>query len=85
MNTIPNFYRSEKLNHVMTVLLKRAISEVERLPEEQQNVLASIILEEMVDERKWDDAFARSQDKLATLADEALQQLRSGETTPLKF
>jgi hypothetical protein len=85
MNTIPNFYRSEKLNHVMTVLLKRAISEVEKLPEEQQNVLASIILEEMVDERKWDDAFARSQDKLATLADEALQQLRSGETTPLKF
>jgi len=35
------------------------------------------------DERRWDEAFARSQDLLARMAQEALQEYQAGRTTPL--
>ncbi|HET6401874.1 MAG TPA: hypothetical protein VFH95_10795 [Candidatus Kapabacteria bacterium] len=69
----------------MTQLLQTAISEVQKLPEREQNVLAALILEEMIDERKWDAAFSKSQDQLEQLAAEALEELHSGKATPLEF
>jgi hypothetical protein len=35
------------------------------------------------DERRWMAAFQKSQDKLAKLADEALDEFERGETEPL--
>jgi len=35
------------------------------------------------DERRWEEAFARSQDLLARMAQEALQEYHAGRTTPL--
>ena len=67
----------------MTKLLEKAFAEASRLPSTEQDAVAALILEELASERRWAEAFAKSQDKLATLADEALAELDRGETEPL--
>jgi hypothetical protein len=69
----------------MTMLLEKAFSEAQKLEAHEQDVLASIIMDEMLAERKWDDAFARTQSQLEILADEALAELKSGKAKPLQF
>jgi len=64
----------------MTKLLERAISEISKLPEEEQDALASVILEEMVAEKQWTQVFADSQDLLAKMAEEAEKEYQAGET-----
>ena len=39
--------------------------------------------EELVDEQRWDEAFANSQDELERLADEALAEYHQGKTLEL--
>ena len=68
----------------MTELLERAFSKAANLPEEEQDMLAKILLEDLAAEDKWDEALANSPDKLATLADEALTEFEQGETRPLE-
>ena len=53
---------------LMTPLLKKVIDEVYKLRPEEQEAIAAVILEELEDERQWQEAFAESQDKLAQLA-----------------
>jgi len=67
----------------MTQLLERAFAEASRLPESEQDSFASLLLAELDSERRWSQAFASSQDKLETMADEALREFESGETLPL--
>jgi len=67
----------------MTELLKKAFDAVSALPPERQNALAKMILAEIEDEKRWEDAFAASQDKLAALADEAKAEHRAGKTRPM--
>ena len=67
----------------MTELLERALAEVARLSPRDQDAIAAIILEELEDDRRWDEAFARSADVLERLADEALAEFRAGKTKPL--
>jgi len=62
----------------MSQLLDKALSEVHKLPESDQDAIAAIILEELADERKWDEAFARSQDQLGRLADLVRQDIAAG-------
>jgi hypothetical protein len=69
----------------MTELLERAVAEVSLLPAIQQNVIAIIILEELADEEQWDNAFARSQDKLAKLADKAREDIKMGSVMKMGF
>jgi hypothetical protein len=69
----------------MTKLLERAIDEIKRLPDTDQDKLAAIILDELHAEKRWDEAFQKSQDELGKLADEALNERASGRATPLKF
>ncbi len=64
----------------MTELLERAISKLKTLPDDEQNAIAAMILEELEDERCWDDSFARSPDVLAKLASEAMAEYRAGKT-----
>lgn len=40
----------------MTELLERAISKLKTLPDDEQNAIAAMILEELEDERRWDDS-----------------------------
>ena len=60
----------------MTELLEKAFAEVAKLPEGEQEALAAWILEELASEQRWEQAFARSNDLLADLADEALEERR---------
>jgi hypothetical protein len=67
----------------MTKLLERAVEKMKNLPENEQDAIASIILEELEDEMRWEKAFARSQDVLAKLAQEAIDEERTGKTREL--
>lgn len=46
----------------MTTLLQRAIAEVEKLPIEDQDAIASRLLAEVEDERAWATRFAATTD-----------------------
>ena len=67
----------------MTKLLKKAFQEASKLPDIEQNSLAKWLMEELEAERKWDQAFAESEDVLGQLADEALEAHKQGKTKPL--
>ena len=67
----------------MTELLEKAFSEVSKLDESQQDSFARWLLEELASERRWEKAFNDSQDLLSQLADEALDERRSGKTKRL--
>ena len=62
----------------MTQLLEQALAEVQKLPAFVQDAIAAMILEEIADERRWDEAFARSQAQLACLADRVRGDIRAG-------
>ncbi len=64
----------------MTDLLEKALSEVKKLPPSEQDALAAILLEELAAEQRWTESFAKSQDALETLAQEALAEHRAGLT-----
>lgn len=64
----------------MTKLLEQAIAKIKNLPDNKQDSIAAIILEELEDETKWEQAFSNSQDLLANLAAEAMQEFQGGET-----
>ncbi len=68
----------------MTKLLDRAVERVKSLSEREQDVIATLTLEELEDEVSWDQAFARSQDSLAKLAAEAMREHREGKTQELE-
>ncbi|WPD24627.1 MAG: hypothetical protein SD837_08705 [Candidatus Electrothrix scaldis] len=67
----------------MTKLLEHAFQEASKLPDTQQNMIARLLLDELLAEKKWDSLFAESEDFLADLADEALKEYRAGKTKPL--
>ena len=64
--------------------MEKAFEEVSKLPESEQNSWASIWLEELADEKRWDEKLAGSLDVLDQLADEALNEHRAGTTRPLE-
>jgi hypothetical protein len=67
----------------MTELLERVITKLKSLPESEQNEIASIILDELEDEQRWDELFSRSPDILAKLASSAMAEHRAGRTQEL--
>ncbi|MBR8827963.1 MAG: hypothetical protein DSM107014_08695 [Gomphosphaeria aponina SAG 52.96 = DSM 107014] len=67
----------------MNNLLEKAISKLKTLPSDQQEAVARMILEEIEDERQWDESFAHSPDLLAQLAAEAMAEYRAGKTQEL--
>lgn len=64
----------------MTQLLKQAFDEASKLSEPEQNIVAQWLLLELASEKRWDEAFAASEDLLSELADEALAEHRQGKT-----
>ena len=64
----------------MTRLLEKAFEEASKLPETEQDILARRILEELESERRWEAAFATSEDVLEATADEALAEHARGKT-----
>jgi hypothetical protein len=68
----------------MTELLEKAFAEAAKLPQEAQDMLAKMLLDDLASEEKWDETFANSQDKLELLANEALAEYRAGKTKKLE-
>jgi hypothetical protein len=64
----------------VTELLEKAFAEASKLPQEAQDMLARMLLDDLVAEEKWADAFAKSQNELTRLAGEALDEYKSGKT-----
>ena len=62
----------------MTQLLEKVLTEVYKLPPEKQDTIAALILEELDDERRWDAAFAESQDQLAQLGLKVRSDIKAG-------
>ncbi|MEK6756641.1 MAG: hypothetical protein AABZ02_10870 [Bacteroidota bacterium] len=69
----------------MTKLLEKAVAVIASLPEQEQDALASLILEELASEENWSRAFSQSNESLERLANEALAEYRAGKTKPLGF
>ena len=44
----------------MSQLLEHAVAEVRKLPDVEQEAIAALILAEIEDDRRWEEAFARS-------------------------
>ena len=64
-------------------LLQKALAETAKLPEAEQEAVGALILAELESERRWTELFARSQDLLSRMAQEARQEYRAGLTEPL--
>ena len=67
----------------MTELLERAIAKLKTLSASEQDALASMILEELEDDRRWDEAFSRSPDALAKLAAATIAEYHAGKNQEL--
>ena len=66
----------------MTQTLERAIAELKKLPDDQQDSHAALILDELGDDQLWDEAFARTQEPLARLAAKVREDIRAGRVRP---
>ncbi len=68
----------------MTTLLQRAIAEAEKLPAEDQDAIASRLLAEIEDERRWNDRFAATtDDQWERLVAEVRRDIATGGTHTL--
>jgi len=67
----------------MTKRLEQAFAEASKLSKEEQDALARWLLEELASQRRWEHAFSSSHDRVAELADEALDEYRKGKTRKL--
>jgi hypothetical protein len=67
----------------MTELLERAFAEASQLPAPEQDALAEWLLAELASDHRWQEAFSRSHDRLAALADKALAEHEAGRTVEL--
>ena len=68
----------------MTELLQRVIARVKILSASEQDAIASMILEELEDDLRWDEAFAPFPDVLAKLAATAMAKYQAGTTQEIE-
>jgi hypothetical protein len=69
----------------MSELIEQAFQKVRQLPEHDQESIASIILQEIESEHRWQELFDRSESAtlLSRMADEALAEARAGRAKKL--
>ncbi len=67
----------------MTGLMEEALRRIEALSQQEQDAVASQILETLDDEEAWARSFRENPEKLRALAKEAIEEHRRGETLPL--
>lgn len=65
--------------------LQRAIEELAKLPEDEQNTIAARLLAELEDEQAWAAQFdATTDDQWDRMATLVRQEISTGNTTPLE-
>ena len=65
----------------MSRRLEEVIERVRGLPEERQDALAAIMLEELEAEAAWDERFAKSPDVLAAMVEQARREIAAGDVS----
>lgn len=66
-------------------LLQRAIEELEKLPEDEQNAIAARLLAELEDEQAWAAQFdATTDEQWDRMAASVRREILTGKTTPLE-
>jgi len=68
---------------MMSSTLQEAFERAAALPQDQQEALAAILLEEIASEKRWQESFAQSRGVLDKLAEEALAEDDQGRTVDL--
>jgi len=69
----------------MTSLLDQAVERARNLSDAEQDGIAALILAEIDDETRWEEAFARSHSKLTTLSERAARQVAAGQCRTVGF
>jgi hypothetical protein len=67
----------------MTLLLEKAFEKATSLPPELQDEFGALFIAEMESELRWNELFEQSQDVLAQMGQEALEEYRAGKTKAL--
>ncbi|MGK7962187.1 hypothetical protein [Crocosphaera sp.] len=68
----------------MTELLEKVITELKKLPPDQQDAIASRLIDELKNEQQWTEKFESTTDEQwDQIADLVRQEISNGETTPL--
>ncbi len=68
----------------MTELLEKVITELKKLPPDQQDAIASRWMDELKDEQQWTEQFNSTTDEQwDQLADLVRQEITNDETIPL--
>ena len=67
----------------MTQLLDDVIKKITKLPDAEQDALAALLIDELEDEQRWDESFAKSQDKLAAMSAKVDEDVRAGRVTDI--
>lgn len=70
-------------DEAVTTLLEQAFAEASKLPSQEQDALASWLIEELAADRRWSQLLTASAERLEQLADEALAEYRAGRTQAL--
>ena len=73
---------------MVTPAVNTIIKMIEQLPETDQDRVAEHLREylaELEDNEKWDETFAKSQDKLVYAARQARKQIGEGNSEPMDF
>ena len=65
--------------------LEEVMERVSRLPADEQESFAALMLHHLDSEQRWNDLFERSGDMLAAWAAEAEEEHPQGRTRPLKL
>lgn len=69
----------------MPKLFDKAVAAVRKLPPDQQDTIGAIILEEIADEARWAEKFAKTRHILEAMVAEADADIAAGEISPLEF
>ena len=67
----------------MSTLLEKALEKVVALPQDEQDAIASQILDSIADENAWKSRLAEKRDVIRRMAGEAIEEDDRGETSPL--
>ena len=67
----------------MSTLLEKALEKVVALPQDEQDAIASQILDSIADENAWKARLAEKRDVIRRMAGEAIEEDDRGETSPL--
>jgi hypothetical protein len=70
-------------NHHMTKALQEAIARLQQMPEEQQDLLARLVLHEIGEDEKWLKSTSQNADKLRGLVNDVLTADARGECETL--